>query len=95
MVSQVTNLWGLFDEDYNQNIQKKDTLTLLVNLVFWGIFEDILTKFYSSRVWVLDIHSDICSEYLWEGFEVQIVIELSNIFHSLIRNVYYITYKWI
>ncbi len=52
MVSQVTNLWGLFDEDYQQNIPKKDTLTLLVNLVFWGVFEDILTKFYSSRVWV-------------------------------------------
>ncbi len=33
-----------------------DTLTLLVNLVFWRFFEDILTKFYSSRVWVWADH---------------------------------------
>ena len=44
MISQVTSLWGLFEEDYHHNIPKKDSLNLLVNLVSWGTFEDILTN---------------------------------------------------
>ena len=50
MISQVMNLWGLFEEDYHQNIPKKDTLNLLVNLVSRETFEDILTSLNSSRI---------------------------------------------
>ncbi len=53
--SQVMNFFSSNEEDYHQNLPKKDTLTLLVNLVFWRFFEDILTRFYSSRVWVQQI----------------------------------------
>ncbi len=52
MISKVLNLWRLFEEGYHQNIPKKDTLNLLVNLVSRGAFEDILTNLNSSRVWV-------------------------------------------
>ncbi len=55
--SQVMNFFSSNEEDYHQNLPKKDTLTLLVNIVFWRFFEDILTKFYSSRVWV---YSECC-----------------------------------
>ena len=43
MISQVPSLWGLSEEeDYHQNIPKKDTLNLLVYLVSRETFEDIL-----------------------------------------------------
>ncbi len=76
MISQVTNLWGLFDEDYHQNIPKKDTLNLWVNLVSWGTFEDILTSLNSSRVWVWLIyrkmlHGTASTSHIMSGWKWQ------------------------
>ncbi len=54
------SLWGLFEEDYYQNIPKKDSLNVLLNLVSRGTFEDrpILTSLHSSGVWVNRFNSD-------------------------------------
>ena len=42
----------IFEGSPHKNFPEKYTVTLLVKLVKWGGFDDILTSFYSSRVWV-------------------------------------------
>ncbi len=45
----------IFEEDYHQNIPKKDTINLLVNLGSWGTLEDILSF---KDTWYLGLEND-------------------------------------